>query len=308
MPSSKSQPPEFAPLETWTVEDAEKVLGKNHVNRNIREGKLRSYTRDMREGRWGAKTGRWKGICTTPIVLDDKDNLLDGQHRLMAQVYANVTMKWYVIRQADADIQRVIDIGSSRSLADELKFRGYHQTSQVGAVARMCLLLDTGRLSQASADRLVSNVEVIEFLEKHPEIEHSANMGKTATNKTMLRMQPAPLGAAHWWITQHVGMDEADHFVHRLSTLAGEPERSAVLALVRRMNEATNPLRGDRRERIEPRWALYAVIKAWNYAAKGIRVDRINLKTRDGAYRILIPVSPEDASDITLEKGDTGDE
>ena len=263
-------------LETWSPKQAEEALGKSTVNRRLRDSKVLQYSRDMREDRWTS--------CPAPIAFDEEGNLIDGQHRLTAQVKTGTTRTWVVMRGLPVIVQQTIDTGAPRSLADLMTVKGVSGSRTTGAVARLCLQLETGRVNQQTRDRVASSIEIMEFYEKNPEIEVSTTVASHVVKTGILNTAPSPLGAAHWWIAKHVGVNEATEFLERLGALTHEEEGSPVIALVKRLNDISR-----KGIRIEPRWVVYMVIKCWNYDVKGMKIYKINAMTRDGEYKLLTP-------------------
>jgi hypothetical protein len=263
-------------IELWTPAKAKAALETMRHNRKVRPVKVTQYARDMMEGRWT--------FCPDPITFDDNGELINGQHRLEAQIAADMKISWIVVRDVDDNVQETMDTGASRSLADALDLEKHTNTRTLGATLRLCLQMEKGRIYNQVRDRNASIVELTEFLGKHPEIERSVELAVHVNNTGILKTRPSVLAAAHWWIAKHTNQADADEFLYRLGRMTGEPEGSPVIALVKRLNEVTRT-----KMRIESRWLIFMVIKAWNYHAVGETLVKINLMTRDGEYRLPIP-------------------
>src|SRR5690242_16345038 len=118
-----------AVIVTVDPEMAQRWLGNNPSNRNIRENLVDSYARDMAASRW-EMTGE-------PIKFDQKDRLLDGQHRLKAVIKAGVAVQMMVVRGLDPRAQLVMDSGSRRTAADALQMDGRDHSVFLSAGARV---------------------------------------------------------------------------------------------------------------------------------------------------------------------------
>ena len=256
-------------VERWTPKMAEAALGKNEVNRNIRDAKVEQYSRDMKEGRWN--------FCTAPIVFGADGRLLDGQHRLHAQLKAGVPMEWIVVREVPEDAQTTIDTGIPRSLSDVLSFKGERNSQLLGATARIIRHVEKGTISRGRYT--TSNEEVLDTLESHQDIRHSVDIVIHRRLKSMTPIYPSVLAAAHWLIMQVNGVEEADSFITRVMTLHGEQEGSPVLALARRANEIKR-----QQMRVNFRDALALVIKAWNYDAENKKANKLALYSKTGEF------------------------
>src|SRR4249919_2348410 len=127
MTERKTKPdPTMTPKpEKWTWQMAEEHLAKNTTNRHLRDGDVAKYARLMSEKLWGAPTAK-QGFKASamPLVFDWDGNLIDGQHRLHAQVKSRTTQYWYVLRNVPPETQQIIDTGIYRTAADALKFAG----------------------------------------------------------------------------------------------------------------------------------------------------------------------------------------
>ncbi len=97
-----------------TPTQAQQMLQKNSGNRKVRPGTIARYARDMRNGRWQ--------VTHQCLAFDVNGNIIDGQHRLLAQVQANVPLWWYVARysvESDA-MAFILDGQATRSAVDVL--------------------------------------------------------------------------------------------------------------------------------------------------------------------------------------------
>lgn len=271
MSDQREAVPEF---ETWTPAQAETALSKNEINRALRHTKVDQYQRDMLAGKWNA--------YTAPIVFDSEGKLIDGQHRLNAQVKADVKLKWLVLRGVPPETQTTMDTGLTRSIADILHFGGERQSQLLVAVTRLVHLIEKNRLSRGRY--AVSVEEVLQTLEDHPELRVSTEIAHWFNSKKMIPIAPSVVGAAHWMIARVAGRHEADAFVHRLATLAGEREGSPVLALARRVNEIKK-----NQMRVNSRDYLNLVLKAWNYDADNRTLNKMNLYSKTGEFQLIDP-------------------
>lgn len=71
-----------------TAAEAAKMLEKNVDNRKPRQKVVEAYCRDMLANSWE--------LTHQALAVDMRGHLIDGQHRLMAQVASGVDLWWYV--------------------------------------------------------------------------------------------------------------------------------------------------------------------------------------------------------------------
>lgn len=95
-----------------TPEKAQKLLDTTQNNRRLSEGVVKAYANDIIAGNWQEK-------ISTPIAIDTKGVLRDGQHRLAAIVRAGIPIKMWVCRNVDPN--GIYDIGRPRSISDQMR-------------------------------------------------------------------------------------------------------------------------------------------------------------------------------------------
>jgi hypothetical protein len=126
-------------------------LKNNFRNRRMKEDTIKAYARDMRSGSWV--------FTHQGIAFNDRDELIDGQHRLSAIVLAGVSVRMMVtfglpsqIDGKEATTMDAVDRGATRSVGDQLKIQhGMEQggliTAMAAALGSVCLGEKTRRLS-----------------------------------------------------------------------------------------------------------------------------------------------------------------
>ena len=111
-----------------TPQLAEVYLSKNKHNRHISKPMVAYFADQMKRGQW-ALTGQG-------ISFDYNNNLIDGQHRLLAIIQSNISVKMLVIFEVDAETFSVYDTGKKRSPRDVFSIEGIpnatNLTSSIG--------------------------------------------------------------------------------------------------------------------------------------------------------------------------------
>lgn len=132
---------------------ARRWLANNFRNRPVKEDTVAAYARDMAAGRWLA--------THQGVAFNDRDELIDGQHRLLAIVRAGVTVRMMVtfglpakpLRAGDEmTTMDAVDRGATRSVADQLKIQhglkeGHLIAMVTRSIASLCSTERTRRLS-----------------------------------------------------------------------------------------------------------------------------------------------------------------
>ncbi len=105
-----------------TPEKAARWLKNNFVNRPVSDDVVAAYARDMFNGVWQA--------THQGAAFNDRDELIDGQHRLLAIVRCGKTIRMMVtfglpskIAGSEMTTMDCVDRGRTRSVADQLKIQ-----------------------------------------------------------------------------------------------------------------------------------------------------------------------------------------
>jgi len=126
-----------------TPEIAKKMLLKNTLNRVVKERLIAEYARQMAAGLWKEETGE-------AIKISCNNNILDGQHRLLALVNSNVSLSFLVISDLENDIFTVLDTGVTRSTGDIFHIAGIAQSNNYASMIIKYLKLSRGNINVLS--------------------------------------------------------------------------------------------------------------------------------------------------------------
>lgn len=155
-----------------TPELAAEWLAKNTHNRNIRQRQVTAYARDMAQGMW-RMTGE-------PVKFAHDGTLLDGQHRLMAVLRADVPVRFAVARGLDLESQDNMDSGIKRQFGDVLHLKGYKLGHLLAATARLGLFIETSGSESTTVDPAYSNAELDGYLlANEPDITEAVARAQT---------------------------------------------------------------------------------------------------------------------------------
>jgi hypothetical protein len=130
---------------------AKRWLENNFHNRNVTDDVVHAFARDMLNGIW---LPTHQGVA-----FNDRDELIDGQHRLAAIVLSGVTVRMMVtfglpsrIAGKEMTTMDAVDRGRTRSVADQLKIQhglkaGTIVASVCASLANLCCGERTRRLT-----------------------------------------------------------------------------------------------------------------------------------------------------------------
>lgn len=138
-----------ATVEKITPEMAKSYLEKNHSKqRNTSPTHALHLAQQMKAGQWM--------MNGEPIIMDENDGILDGQHRLIAIVHAGVAVEMMVVRGVSPDAFMTIDRGKPRSNGNIFAIAGIKNYNSAAACVsgvwnyRRALKVEIKRESQES--------------------------------------------------------------------------------------------------------------------------------------------------------------
>lgn len=104
-----------AEIRKITSGDAKKMLAKSTtINRHLNMASVNRLADSMKSGDFI--------VNGEPIIIDQYDNVLDGHHRLAAlSKVQDCEIETLVVEGVDATVMKSLDIGKSRSLADQFE-------------------------------------------------------------------------------------------------------------------------------------------------------------------------------------------
>ena len=126
-------------------DDAKEMLKKNSHNRPVNWNKVEEFAEIMRRGEWQ--------LTPQGIILDKDGNILTGQTRLWAIVYADKAIYMRVSRGTHAEAAFVIDRGRSQTARDLSSRRTERKHSPTEASIARCVCVLRG-LSKPSPDQI----------------------------------------------------------------------------------------------------------------------------------------------------------
>ncbi len=261
-----------ARLVTITPQLAEKWLKKNTHNRGVVHSRVDQYAADMKRGEWR--------VNGETIKLAADGRVLDGQHRLLAVLEAEVAIQSLVITGLEDTAQETMDQGRGRSLADVFKLRGEKYSNPLATSARVLALYELyGQIVQPAYEAPPSIMQASRALERNPELRDSVAF------VYLLRkpwMPSSHMGALHFLFAT-VDAEAANDFVTKLSTGA-ELHRAHPIYVLREMLLKAHMDRTP----IVQRTQLALLIKTWNAYMAGDEVTRLHW-TPGGAHPEAFP-------------------
>lgn len=240
-----------------TPETASQWLKANSRNRPVRRRHVEFLAGEMTRGEWQ--------VNGQAIVISDNEEVLDGQHRLMAIIESGETVRTLVVYGIKPDAFKTIDTGAARTGKDALALE-YPDTTismvqAIGVAVPWCMRLESGFLKRRAR---ISNTQTLEYVRKHETLWHCAEYVLS------LPIDAAPLsrgcGTALYEVFQRKDEEKAETFIRALFT--GEllskvdPEyvlRQRLIRDAQRLSKYPQDIK------------MRMCVKAWNWRRRGMK-------------------------------------
>lgn len=241
-------------VETITPEYARLLLEQNTRNRKITNASVDRLAKEIRAGRWVAN-GDAIRISKTGVILD-------GQHRLMACVWAKMPIQAIILTNLDDETQASMDCGIRRTLNTQLQIYGVKSATNVAALINLIVARETKPIETVAAGSCKPSItQGVEYYKLHPEIVDYTKFCLRLVGGTNL-LPASMVGLLHREFTNASSEEDATAFFEQALSGTGINSEDSATNILRNLlilNRTRMPQR-----RFPPR-ALYAlVIKAWN--------------------------------------------
>jgi hypothetical protein len=255
-----------------TPEIAKSYLKRNVKNRNLNFNHVKKLAQEMKSGRWV--------LNGVPIQFNDKGELINGQHRLNAIVFAGIAVQLLII--SGVSDPRAFDTIDQNSLVRGahtiLQLKGVPNATRMVSIAKKLMLWDqTENKSSFTvlAGRSLSTVEIADYYHAHEsEINYIYETMKDAKILKTCKAYSAVFTSLI--ICFRYNPKQTLSFIEKFKTGAGLQEHSPILLLREKLMHAATKDSGRRWE-LE---VMALIIKAFNdYAAgRSRRLLRWNLE------------------------------
>jgi hypothetical protein len=238
------------------------LLRGNKNNRRVSPQLVERYARDMATGNWQCNG--------SGIILNGDGSLLDGQHRLMACMLAQVPFETVIVRGVNAQAMTTIDTGRTRRLGDVLRIAGEKNATVLASVLRLSFTLGNIRPGeQPLSGRLTpSTSELLDLLERYPEARDAARL---ASSKKSSQGGPSQASVGTLALNLIVHVDDPEFMASFFSAALqgnGDPTRAAYSLWHANVKRAATA-----NFRPESSFWLALLIKAWNAEITGKTVS-----------------------------------
>lgn len=270
----------IAEIVTITPAEATKWLQCNQHNRPVRKNHVIFLANEIKAGNWQ--------LNGQAIVIADNEQVLDGQHRLLAIIEAGESIKSLVVYGITPEAFSTMDTGAVRSGSDALCLH-FHDfpigvVKAVATAVPWVKQLERGALRSGGGSK-VSNTEIIRYASDHQSLfERAATLMHYPKDNRPLSVG---IGTALFEMFGRKNEQQADTFFQSLYT--GENlERTDVEYILRQSFQKDA-------QRITAKYPtsikVRMTVKAWNWRRRG-RGDEANVQ--------VITVSPAEDQRLVI--------
>lgn len=266
-------------VEKVTPELAEKLLETNTKNRKLSSEVVTKLADQMKNGQWN--------FDGSPVRIDSKGDLVDGQHRLWAIIESGTTQEFLIVRGVDETAMATMDTGKSRSFADILSMEDKSLTSVANLAAATSIIYRweqgvRGSALRAANTNFVPYPLLLQFFRDNRErLIQAERFGGLRAKRT--GATPSAFALASW-VFEPIDAADAEFFFERVKDGAGLEIGSPILALRRwLLNTYTD------RPRPQAEMAIALIFKAWNFYRRGETIGMLTWK-RGGSAPEAFPI------------------
>lgn len=251
-----------------TPELAKEWLDKsNYGNRNIDKERVRVYAYAMKKGNW----------LLTPeaIAFTHDGRLLNGQHRLLAVVEADIPVSFSVIIGASEDSFSVIDTGKNRTVGQILGMAGVKNSVKANVISSNALRYLTDRKALWSArNPRIERLDVLNFAVDNDQlIQEMIPHGDRL--RRIINFKQSPISTAFFligFLSQHA--ENLDSYLDSLESLKNL--EYGILAIRNRKNTYTSKAKLAKNSYFNSQAEISMLLKSWRVFNLGIEMKKAN--------------------------------
>jgi hypothetical protein len=239
-----------------TPEIAAQWLKANRLNRPVRRSVWEAYSQQMTEGKW-----RVNGQA---IIIAENEDILDGQHRLLAVIDAGISIKTLVVYGISPEAFATIDTGAVRTGADAL-FLHFNQqpvmtVKAAATAAQWCSRIERGTVL---AKRRMSNADIIDYVCAHQSLFQWAETLSSFPKDS--RPMSLGIGCALYELFARKNLELANQFMAAVYTGENLTRKDVEFILRQALLKDA-----QRTTKLPTTAKVRMAIKAWNWRRRGM--------------------------------------
>ena len=249
-----------------TPEIAKDYLKNNNHNRPISDHTVTKYSNDMKDGNWHTNGA--------PIILSNKGQVIDGQHRLSAIVRSGVAIETLLVEGVDPSAFKTVDIGKKRTGADALATfdKKYRKDGALlaAAVSIITQFTSHGVFKEELRNKKPNHSELIKYVENNKGLLRSCDFAKGLQGAK--KFVPLSCLVALHFLFSKKDINKCEDFFFKLNTGENLTKGDPVLVLRNRLVEIRHSGGVFRTREIMP-----YVLKAWEAVREDRQIERLRI-------------------------------
>lgn len=243
---------------------AKEMLNENPDNRRVSVRTVETYARAMSNGDWD--------LVFDPIRFNKDDELIDGQHRLMAVIKSDTVQPFLVVRGLSTESRKVLDQPRGRTSRDNLHMMGVEGYGDKATIATLLIRWDMDAITGSHVK--IQNQEVVNFVVANNDLLiRAVNTAKAARNA--IRLAKGAAGAV-FFRAHRIDVFAANEFFEKLASGEGLETGSPILA-ARNVIIRTKATTTNRGRRVTTPEEMYYLVRAWNAYRRGEYLSKLQL-------------------------------
>jgi len=252
--------------EAWLTKNLAAAMDGELRNRALRVNVVDKYYDEMLRGKWNEQNGE-------TIKFDADGNLIDGQHRLRAQVKAGLTLWWFVAYNCRRDAFKTLDTGTNRRPPDMLSIHGDENCNTLAAALTLVSKYKDGTMMRGGKSA-PSNQDILDMIENEKGIVDSVELAlKNRGPKGFLAN--SIVAFVHYMASMNGNDEKANMFIDGLCNQAHHDNDQPISALRKKLVE--NLVASKKASRVV---VVAWCVKAWNAFYAGAQPTPAMLRYR----------------------------
>lgn len=230
---------------------AKDMLESNVSNRRVNRHIVSQYANDMINGQWKVDTAEVIKISKTNIILD-------GQHRLLAIVKANIPIYFHVAIDLEDSVFDVLDTGKIRNSTDIFKINGIPKESTIPSIITTYNQIIFGKYYVLQGAEKSTSHQLLQQYYESPEFWQ--NVGRVAHNYYLSFakiLKPSMIGGFYAYFLKS-DKELAESFFSQLCTGANITNNTILLLRNRLIADKVSV------KKIQKLTKVIFIIKTWN--------------------------------------------
>lgn len=268
-------------IKTITPDFAKELLDKNTSNRPISAKRVSYYASLMTQGKWH--------LTHQGIAISENDVIIDGQHRLMAVVKADIPIKFNVTTGADDESFKFVDVGYTRTTANIFSIEGIRNYTRHAAGIGKYHNFKKSQTSLAvgNSRRLELNLthdDYLDFYKEHEQLLININAHSTSLYSIYKILSTSEIYAFWVYCVIDAGwsFDDVNAFFQNVFMQRNDSKSNVPKLL---FNKLIQNITGTVEIKATVKSAL--IIKAFNYHVLGKNLKRLHFSESNEKHPVL---------------------